>query len=165
MPHYHVATWWGELPTTKTYPKPGQRLYYVKAPGVLGATTEGEAVELCLFDVDILQEKGRKLDHEAYHVSELDELTIRNLPGDSRGRPAYFGYLFVCYTSEPTPERPGVYQVACGADGRAYWCSCLGAKGHKQDSMCKHRCTVTSLAESSPVERSAQPRTASVNAA
>lgn len=162
MPHYRVITWWGELPPSKTYPRKGQRLYYVKAPGVLGATVEGEAVDTCMMDVDILQEKGRKTDHEAYHVWELDRLTIANLPRDRFGRPAQFGYLFVCFTREPTAETPGVYKVACGSDGRAYWCECLGAKGHQQESQCKHRDLITDLAERSPAERPAQPESASV---
>lgn len=159
---YHVATWWGTLPTTKTYKRLGQRLYYVKAPGVLSFDASGNAVRTCLCDVDILQEKGRQTDHEAYHVQEFDgsdpSLDVRNLPRDQYGRPAQAGYLFVCFTSDPTPERPGIYRVACDAEGVAYWCSCLGARGHKQDSDCKHRATLTDLAAQAPVERPAQPK-------
>jgi hypothetical protein len=148
---YNVYTLAGELPTTKTYTRPGERLFYLRAPGVVKYDAAGEPVELCLFDVDILQQKGRqRADQEAYHVSELPALDVRQLPRDHLGRPALAGYLFECYTAEPSQERPGVYRVACGADGRAFWCECLGAKGHQQGSQCKHRDLITHLAELAP---------------
>lgn len=162
---YNVFTVAGELPTTKTYTKPGQRLYYLRAPGVLQWDADGRPVHFCLFDVDILQQKGNKVDQEGYHVTELPEVDVRNLPRDQYGRPAMGGYLFECFTCEPTAERPGVYKVATGADGRAYWCECLGAKGHKQYSQCKHRDTITHLAEQSSPDRPAQSETSGVRQA
>jgi len=158
---YHVITIDGVLPPTKTLPRPGQRLFWVKAPGVVLFDAKGQAVKTCMFDAEILQEKGRKTDHEGYHVEQLKPLDIRNLPRDRFGRPALCGYLFECFTSEPTAERPGIYRVACGADGRAYWCECLGAKGWHQDSQCKHRDLTTALAERAPVPRPALPENAS----
>lgn len=156
---YHVVTIEGELPPTKTLPRPGQRQFWLKAPGVWQWTPEGEAVRTCMAEVRILQERGKyKTDDEGYRISdELSHDDIRNLPRDRYGRPARFGYVFVCTTREPDAERPGVYRVACDDNGRAYWCECLGAKGHHQDSQCKHRDLITTLAERSPVDRPAQP--------
>lgn len=151
---YQCLTIAGELPPTATYPKPGQRLYYVKAPGVLQWDADNRPVSFCLMDVDILQQKGRqRADHEAYHVRELTYEEVRNLPRDQYGRPALGGYEFAKYTSGPNPEEPGIYRVATGADGRAYWCSCLGACGHRQTTACKHKSVTTDLADQSAPDR------------
>jgi hypothetical protein len=129
-----------ELPVTKSYPKPGQRNYYLKAPGVLKWHDDGTPADFCTAQITIEQDKGNKVDCEEYYFypATYEELRQRYPAASS-------GWWFECHTAEPTPERPGTYLVVCGADGLPVYCSCLGARGHHQGSDCKHRDTVADL--------------------
>lgn len=160
---YHVAYGEGELPPTRTYPRPGQRTFMWLAPGALKANGEGEVVETCLLDVNITQRRGSKADDESYHLIEMvggdPSLDVRNLPRDQYGRPAAAGFVFVNYSTDPTPDRPGVYRVACNRAGLPYWCECLGSKGHHQTSDCKHKCFLRVLATTpADADRPTQPQ-------
>lgn len=135
-----------ELPPTATYPKPGQRRYHLKVPGVKVWDIEGRPKDWCMCETLITQEWGSKKDIENYYVEVAKPEEVRNAPRDQFGRPALSGYWFHCTTAEPTPERPGVYLVLCGVDGLPYWCGCLGARGHHQQSTCKHRSVLEDLA-------------------
>lgn len=129
-----------ELPVTKTYPKPGQRNYYLKAPGVMLWNDDGSPAKFCFAQVTIEQAKGNKVDCEGYYLepATYEELRQKYPAGSS-------GWWFHCHTAEPTEEEPGIYLVACGADGMPVWCSCLGARGHHQTSSCKHKDTCADL--------------------
>ena len=129
-----------ELPVTKTYPKPGQRNYYLKAPGVKSWDDDGSPREFCTAQITIEQARGNKVDCEGYYLypATYEELRQR-YPASSSG------WWFECHTAEPTPERTVMYLVACGADGLPVYCSCLGRRGHKQSSDCKHICVTRDL--------------------
>lgn len=135
-----------ELPVTPTYPKPGQRVYDLKAPGVVTWDAAGWPVKFCMADVVIWQRRGSKLDAEQYLIEQATEQECRNAPRDQYGRPCLSGYVFHCTSATPTPERPGIYLVACGVDGLPYWCGCLGARGYQQNSSCKHKSVLFDLA-------------------
>ena len=148
---YAAYTVEGELPPSKTYPIQGQRTFFVRAPGVVSWRPDGSPAVFCLFTCGIKQRRGKKLEEEAYHVQQADVLQLRQkAPRDRLGWFPDSGYLFECFTAEPTPERPGLYLVACDRAGVAYWCGCLGARGHRQDSNCKHRDLINKLGEREP---------------
>lgn len=127
------------LPVTKTYPVPGQRVYTLTSPGVMKWNEDGTPAETCMAQVVIQQLKGRTPDLEGYY---LREATDADWPVGVPPGPNERGFVFECYTAEPTEQRPGIYLVRV-TDNEATWCGCLGARGHIQQSDCKHRDVIT----------------------
>jgi hypothetical protein len=127
----------------------GQREFTFKAPAVM--SWDGDRPKtFAMGDVLIKQTRGRKIDQEGYYVEEFDLRDALFVPRDRFGRWAQSAFLFTCYTSEPTQERPGVYMVACDSTGHAFWCGCLGSRGWHQESDCKHKSLINTLAGLEP---------------
>lgn len=150
---YTVYTRLATLPATASIPVVGNRLYWLKGPGVKVWNDDGTARETCLAEVEILQHKSRNdLDDETYYLEEATRNDLAHkMPPALWQLGAAGGFWFINKTSEPTPDRPGVYLVVCDRAGLPLWCSCLGAVGHKQNSNCKHRDVIADLA-THPIE-------------